>query len=209
MTSDILDMSRVFLTKLTQAVLQVCASLCRVLNQIVSFDDFVLYSGKLSTNWVSKESVEVPVGLHYLSLMPMVETTRKHSFCECNKIRRRGQIPQLVHPEFAAIAHSSLYFVNDQVDTHLRRQVAQTLSKLSREHVVAAFSLHRLDDDCNDFAALLRFPLINFGSDVGQGILILLPVVFDIVFERILVDWVLGCRPVKGRNVGLLYSLRA
>ena len=81
------------------------------------------------------------------------------------------------------------------------------MSKFIRQIVISAFRLDGLHDHSNDFFSLFILPLINLGSNVSQGLLVLIAIVLDVVLERILVDRVLGSRPVKSRDINLVHSL--
>ena len=81
------------------------------------------------------------------------------------------------------------------------------MSEFIRQIVIAALRLDGLHDDSNNFFSLFILPLINLGSNVSQRLLILVTIVLDVVLERILVDRVLGSRPVESRDIDLVHSL--
>ena len=100
--------------------------------KFVFFDDFVLNGAQLSTNWVSKERVEVSITLLHPGIMSVVEAAGEHFLRESDKIGRGCQVPVLVSPEFSGCADACLNLVDNHVDSQLRGQISHTLSKFSR-----------------------------------------------------------------------------
>ena len=112
-------------------------------------------------------------------------------------------------PELTCAANSGLYLISDHENSKFCGKIAHTLSKFIRQIVIAALRLNRLHDDSNDFFSLFILPLVNLGSNVSQGLLVLIAIVLDVVLERILVDRVLGSRPVESRDINLVHGLGA
>ena len=141
--------------------------------------------------------------------MSVVEATGEHFLGECNKIRRSCQVPVFVAPEFAGRADTCLHFVDNKEDTKLEGQVSHALSKLVGKVIVSSFRLDWLHDNSDNLFAVLVFPLADFGSNVSQACLVLGTIILDVVGQRILVSWVLSCRPVERRDVNFVHVLCA
>ena len=195
--------------ELVQAILEVGTRPRSDLIQFVFLDNFVLGSGQLGTDRVSKERVKLTITLLNSGVMIVVEATRKHFLGECNKVRRSSQVPVFVAPEFAGRADACLYLVDDKVDTKLEGQVSHALSKLIGEVIVTTFRLDWLHDNRNNLFSVAVFPLTDFGSNVSQASLVLGTIILDVVGQRIFVSRVLSCRPVECRDVNFVHVLCA
>ena len=139
--------------------------------------------------------------------MHVVEATREHFLGEGDKVGRCAQIPMFMCPELTCAANSGLHLISDKENSKFCGKIAHTLSEFIRQRVIAAFRLNRLHDDSNDFFSLFILPLVNLGSNISQGLLVLIAIVLDVVLKRILVDRVLGSRPVKSGDINLVHGL--
>ena len=129
-SAQLLNELRVLFFHLTKACAKIFTSFDSLLHQVVLLDNLVLRGRQLSTNRVTEESVEVSVRSHHLSLISVVKATGEHSFGESNKVRRRGKVPELVHPESPSVADSSLYLINNHVDTKFSGEISNSLTEL-------------------------------------------------------------------------------
>ena len=111
-------------------------------------------------------------------------------------------------PEATSAANTCLYFINYHIDTELSGQVAYSLGEFTRQEVVAALSLNRLNYDSDDITIFFNAPLLNFGAHIFKSNSILLPVIVHIFGKRVLVARVDRRRPVKSRNINFMHGFR-
>ena len=84
-------------------------------------------------------------------ILVVVEAAREHFLCESDEVWRLTQVPLLVRPEGPGLAHASLDFVDDEVDSQLFSDILKTLRELSGDLVIASFTHDRFDNDGADF----------------------------------------------------------
>ena len=123
LTPYIADEIGVLSGQLLEFSLKVSARLPAVVSQTIFRNDFILLGGEDGAHRVAQERVHVAERGDHTRILVVVEPAREHLFGEGDKIGCLSQIPLLMGPERARLAHTSLHLVHNEVDAEIFRDI--------------------------------------------------------------------------------------
>lgn len=161
---------------------------------------------KDGAGWVTHPGVELAVGLVGAQLgVTEVVAGSLGLLGEGDHVGRRGEVPVVVGPELASGTDASLHLVDDQEHAVLLGDLAQTTEEGGRGVVVATLGLDGLNDDGTGGNAVVE----NQVLDLGEGSLLSLLVLLDVLLQRVLEEGEGGLGPVEGGDIQLVNGLGA
>lgn len=156
--------------------------------------------------WVTHPGVELAVGLVGAQLgVTEVVAGSLGLLGEGDHVGGRGEVPVVVGPELAGGADAGLHLVDNQEDAVLLGDLAQAAEEGGRGVVVTTLGLDGLDDDGTGGNAVVEDQVL----DLGEGSLLGLLVLLDVLLERVLEEGEGSLGPVEGGDVKLVDGLGA
>lgn len=184
-----------------EAGVEVVADALGVLDQAQAIDFLNDGTEEDGTRGVTKPGVELPVRFVGPQQRVAVIPPRRLRFLrKRNHVRRRGEVPVLVSPEFPGRADACLDFIDNEQHVVARSDFPERAEERGRCVVVAALGLNGLDDDGGDRVVKVLDQEFGFGEAAGFFVRVFACMAFERVEQMRK-----GCLgPVKGGNVQLV-----
>lgn len=206
LTTEVLQMLGVLLSKALETRVQVFTGLGGVLDEVQALDLLNDTTEDEGTSGVTHPGVELTVRLvGTQGGVTVVVTGGLGLLREGHHVGRGLEVPVVVGPELACSSNTGLHLIDDEENVVTLGDLAQAAEEGRRGVVVSTLGLDGLDNDGGDRVV----PFLDQTLGLLEAALFLLGVLLSMLFKWVLEGGERRLGPVEGRDVELVDGLTA